>query len=98
MTTLNYDTIDQIIKQAFLEDIGEGDHSSLACVPADATGKAKLLVKENGIIAGVTLARRIVQLYDSNLVMETFIEDGSEVKIGDIVLTVSGPSRSILAT
>lgn len=98
MTTLNYDTIDQIIKQAFLEDIGEGDHSSLACVPADATGKAKLLVKENGIIAGVTLAKRIVQLYDSNLVMETFIEDGSEVKIGDIVLTVSGPSRSILAT
>ena len=98
MTTLNYDTIDQIIKQAFLEDIGEGDHSSLACVPADATGKAKLLVKENGIIAGVTLAKRIVQLYDSNLLMETFIEDGSEVKIGDIVLTVSGPSRSILAT
>lgn len=98
MTALNYDIIDRIIEQSFIEDIGDGDHSSLACVPASATGKAKLLVKENGIIAGVTLAERIAQLYDPNLTIETYIHDGSQVKIGDIVLTLSGSSRSILAT
>ena len=98
MTELDYNTIDLIIKNALLEDIGEGDHSSLACVPKEATGKAQLLVKEPGIIAGVTLAQRIIALYDPNLEVEVLIKDGSQVQIGDVVLIVSGSSRSILAT
>jgi len=98
MTELNFKSIDSIIHQALLEDIGEGDHSSLACVPEQGIGKAKLFVKDNGIIAGVALAERIQQLYDSRLQVEIYIPDGSQVKIGDVVLAISGPSRSILAT
>ena len=98
MTALNFERIDSIIHQALLEDIGEGDHSSLACVPENGVGKAKLFVKDNGIIAGVALAERIVQLYDSRLQVEIYIPDGSQVKIGDVVLSISGLSRSILAT
>ena len=90
--------IDEIIKFALREDVGEGDHTSLACVPADATGTAKLLVKDEGVIAGVELAERIFEQYDSSLKMEKYILDGSKVKPGDIVFEVSGKSRSILAT
>lgn len=85
-----------IIKNAIREDVGEGDHSSLACIPKSATGKAKLLVKENGIIAGVAFAKMIFEYVDKNLKIETLIEDGSEVAIGDIVFYVSGSSQSIL--
>lgn len=95
---LNYDLIDKIIREALHEDIGDGDHTSLSTIPADATGKAKLLVKENGIVAGVELAQRIFALYDPSLQVEVFIEDGSPIKKGDIVLTVAGSSQSILAT
>jgi nicotinate-nucleotide pyrophosphorylase (carboxylating) len=85
-----------IIKNALREDIGPGDYSSLACIPSDAKGKAKLLVKDNGIIAGVEFAKMIFKNVDENLHIKTFIEDGSEVKFGDIVFEVSGSSQSIL--
>ncbi len=91
-------TVDQIIEQALIEDIGDGDHTSDACIPQDATGKAKLLVKEKGVIAGVELARRIFTKFDSNLRVETFINDGASISVGDIILTVEGSSRSILKT
>jgi nicotinate-nucleotide pyrophosphorylase (carboxylating) len=85
-----------IIQNGIREDVGEGDHSSLACIPALAMGKAKLLVKEDGIIAGVAFAKMIFEYVDSALQTEIFISDGSPVKKGDIVLHVSGSSQSIL--
>ncbi len=91
-------TIDEIIDAALREDIGDGDHTADACIPANASGKAKLLVKENGVIAGVQLAQRIFSRFDNNLKVEVFIRDGAEIKVGDIVLTVEGSSRSILKT
>jgi nicotinate-nucleotide pyrophosphorylase (carboxylating) len=84
------------IANAIREDVGDGDYSSLACVPANALGKAKLLVKEDGIIAGVVLAKMIFEYVDPKMQMETFIEDGTPVKKGDVVLHVSGSSQSIL--
>ncbi len=88
--------IDLIIVNAIREDIGDGDHSSLACIPYDAQGKAKLLVKEDGIIAGIDFAKRVFDYVDPGLKVETLIEDGSEVKYGDICFYVSGNSQSIL--
>ena len=85
-----------IIANAIREDIGEGDHTSLSCIPADATGKAKLLVKDDGIIAGVEFAKMVFDYVDSDLEVETLINDGEEVKYGDIVFYVSGKSQSIL--
>ena len=85
-----------IIQNAIREDVGDGDHSSLACIPATATGKAKLLVKEDGIIAGVAFAKMILDYVDPNLKMETFIEDGASVKYGDVIFQVAGSSQSIL--
>lgn len=88
--------LERIIQNGIREDIGHGDYSSLACIPNSATGKAKLLVKENGIIAGVAFAKMIFEYVDANLTIESFIEDGSPVKYGDIVFQVSGSSQSIL--
>ncbi len=88
--------LELLIANAIREDVGDGDHSSLACIPATAQGKAKLLVKDNGIIAGVEFAKMIFNYVDSNLKVETFIEDGSPVKFGDVVFHVSGSSQSIL--
>ncbi|WP_268847056.1 carboxylating nicotinate-nucleotide diphosphorylase [Flavobacterium aestivum] len=85
-----------LIANAIREDVGSGDYSSLACIPAEASGKAKLLVKEDGIIAGVDLAKMIFEYVDPNLEIETFIEDGAAVKFGDVVFHVSGSSQSIL--
>lgn len=85
-----------IIQNAIREDVGDGDHSSLACIPASAQGKAKLLVKDNGIIAGVAFAKMVFNYVDPNMKVETFIEDGSDVKYGDVVFYVSGSSQSIL--
>lgn len=85
-----------IIQNGIREDIGEGDHSSLACIPKSAFGKAKLLVKDEGIIAGVEFAKLIFNHVDSALEVETFIQDGSSVNYGDIVFHVSGSSQSIL--
>lgn len=91
-------TLNKIIHNALNEDIGDGDHSSLACVPENATGKAKLIIKDSGIIAGVALAEQIFNLYDASLQIEIFIKDGTFVEPGQIAFEVSGKSRSILAT
>tara|TARA_R110000822_G_scaffold163259_4_gene303547 strand:+ start:138 stop:995 length:858 start_codon:yes stop_codon:yes gene_type:complete len=88
--------LDLIIKNAIREDVGDGDHSSLACIPASANGKAMLLVKDKGIIAGVEFAKKVFQYVDSNLVVEELVKDGASVKFGDIVFYVSGSSQSIL--
>lgn len=88
--------LDIIIVNAVREDVGGGDYSSLACIPEQAKGKAKLLVKEEGIIAGVEFAQRIFKYVDINLKVELLIEDGAEVKYGDVVFFVSGRSQSIL--
>jgi nicotinate-nucleotide pyrophosphorylase (carboxylating) len=85
-----------IISNAIREDVGDGDHSSLACIPASAQGSAKLLVKDNGIIAGVEFAKMVFNYVDANMKVETFIEDGTEVKHGDVVFHVHGSSQSIL--
>ncbi len=88
--------LDLIISNAIREDVGDGDHSSLACIPASAQGKAKLLVKDEGIIAGVEFAKMIFSYVDKEMKVETFINDGERVKYGDIVFHVSGSSQSIL--
>ncbi|HEX9980335.1 MAG TPA: carboxylating nicotinate-nucleotide diphosphorylase [Flavobacterium sp.] len=90
--------LELIISNGLREDIGDGDHSSLACIPASAQGKAKLLVKDNGIIGGVEFARMIFRHADPEMKVETFITDGSVVKHGDVVFHVSGNSQSILKT
>ncbi|MGV6828605.1 MAG: carboxylating nicotinate-nucleotide diphosphorylase [Flavobacteriales bacterium] len=88
--------IDLIITNAIREDVGSGDHSSLACIPYDATGKAKLLVKDEGIIAGIDFAKQVFDFVDPGLKMEIKIQDGSKVKYGDECFYVSGSSQSIL--
>ena len=88
--------LDLIIKNAIREDIGEGDHTSLSCIPKESEGKAKLLVKDTGSIAGVEFAKKVFHYVDPELKVETMIDDGSRVKHGDIVFFVSGRSQSIL--
>ncbi|WP_281540416.1 carboxylating nicotinate-nucleotide diphosphorylase [Maribacter aestuarii] len=88
--------IQGIIENAIREDVGDGDHSSLACIPHEAKGKAKLLVKDEGVIAGVEFAKKVFSYVDDQLEIETLIEDGSLVKYGDIVFYVNGRSQSIL--
>ena len=88
--------IELIIENAIREDVGEGDHSSLACIPATATGRAKLLVKDEGILAGVDFAKQVFAYVDPNLKTEVFLQDGTPVKYGDVAFHVSGSSQSIL--
>lgn len=88
--------LDFIINNAIREDVGDGDHSSLACIPATATGKAKLLVKDQGTIAGVEFAKQVFAYVDKNLKVDTLIKDGNKVSYGDIVFYVEGSSQSIL--
>lgn len=90
--------IDEIIENALKEDIGDGDHSTLSCVPENGIGIAQLLVKDDGIIAGVELAQMIFAKFDPSLKIDVLIKDGEWVKKGDIAFTVSGSSRSILST
>lgn len=90
--------VEEIIERALLEDIGDGDHSSLACVPEQAMGKATLFVKDEGILAGVDLAVRVFKKYDPTIEIDVLIIDGTPVNKGDIAFTVKGSSRSILAT
>ncbi|AOC97389.1 putative nicotinate-nucleotide pyrophosphorylase [Flavobacterium anhuiense] len=85
-----------LIENAIREDVGPGDYSSLACIPDTAHGQAKLLVKDQGIIAGVELAKMIFEYVDPKLKVKTFIEDGTRVEYGEIVFEVSGSSQSIL--
>ena len=88
--------LDLIITNAIREDIGEGDHTSQSTIPTNAEGRAKLLVKDTGIIAGVEFAKKVFKYVDPTLEVETIINDGSPVKHGDIVFYVSGKSQSIL--
>lgn len=85
-----------IIENAIREDVGDGDHSSLACIPADAVGKAKLLVKDEGILAGVEFARMVFEYVDPEMAIEVLIPDGTAVKYGDVAFYVTGRSQSIL--
>ena len=88
--------IEGIIANAIREDIGDGDHSSLACIPATAQGKAKLLVKDDGIIAGIDFAEQVFKYVDEKLTMQRILKDGDTVKYGDIAFYVYGPSLAIL--
>jgi len=88
--------IQNFITSALAEDIGDGDHTSNACIPSSANGKAQLLVKENGILAGVDLALEIFRTVDPSLKVKILLKDGSKIKVGDVVLLVEGKSQSIL--
>ena len=90
--------IDRLIDLSFAEDIGDGDHTTLSTIPADAMGKNMLLVKEDGVLAGVEMAKRIFARFDEALQVEVLIEDGAEVKKGDIAMYVTGSVRSLLQT
>ncbi len=97
ITKIQFDKeIDLIIANAIREDVGDGDHSSLACIPNSAIGKAKLLVKDEGILAGVDFAKKVFEFVDPTMEIEELIKDGSSVKYGDIAFYVSGRSQSIL--
>ena len=87
----------EAIKSAFIEDIGDGDHSSLACVPKDSKGKAKLIVKDKGILAGIEIAELVFSHFDQNMKFTQFLKDGDEIKYGDIAFEIEGSSLSILA-
>ena len=91
-------SIEDIIIQALKEDVGSGDHSSLLSISTETQGKSKLLVKENGVIAGVEIALKVFEKVDATLKVEVFIKDGEKVKIGDVVFEVSGKVQSILTT
>ena len=88
--------IDLIIQNSIREDVGDGDHSSLACIPSDASGRAKLLVKDQCIIAGVEFARQVFEYLDDSVQMDVLIEDGQPVNFGDIAFYVEGNTQSIL--
>ena len=88
--------LNEFIERALHEDIRDGDHTSLACIPADAIGKAHLMVKENGILAGMDLAALIFQKIDERIVMNPLLKDGDAIAIGDIAFTIEGPSSSLL--
>lgn len=90
-------TIEEIIRNALSEDLGSGDHTSLATIPADATGRAELIAKENGVVAGIEIAGKVYQQIDPDLKFVGLMDDGQQVQKGDVVLTVSGKSVSILS-
>ena len=89
---------ERLIDLAFAEDIGDGDHTTLCCIPEDAMGKSHLLIKENGILAGVEVAKKVFDRFDSTMSVEVLINDGEPVKAGDIAMVVSGKVRSLLQT
>ena len=90
--------IDELIKLAFAEDVGDGDHTTLSCIPDTAMGKSQLIIKEDGVLAGIEMAKRIFHYFDPSLKVTVFIQDGTEVKVGDIALTVEGKVQSLLQT
>lgn len=92
----NIDNLDTLIKMALREDIGDGDHSTLACIPPTATGTAKMVAKADGILCGAEVGERVFTLVDSNLKVNLLKHDGDAIVKGDIVMTVEGPSGSIL--
>lgn len=89
---------EQLISLWFAEDIGDGDHTTLSCIPASAMGKSQLIVKENGVLAGVEVAREVFRAFDPGLKMTVFIADGAEVKVGDVAFVVEGKVQSLLQT
>lgn len=88
----------QLISLWFAEDIGDGDHTTLSCIPATAIGKSQLIVKENGVLAGVNVALEIFKAFDPELKVTVFINDGAEVKVGDIAFIAEGKIQSLLQT
>lgn len=92
------DNLDHLIDLWFAEDIGDGDHSTLSCIPRDARGKSQLIVKEQGILAGVEVARRVFERFDADLSMDVYITDGTAVNVGDIAFVVEGRIQSLLQT
>ncbi|MBP3349767.1 MAG: carboxylating nicotinate-nucleotide diphosphorylase [Bacteroidaceae bacterium] len=88
--------IDELITLAFNEDIGDGDHTTLCCIPATEMGKQKLLIKEAGVLAGVDMARRVINYFDPELKITSYIEDGAEVQPGDVAFVVEGRVQSLL--
>ncbi|MBR4846571.1 MAG: carboxylating nicotinate-nucleotide diphosphorylase [Bacteroidaceae bacterium] len=90
--------IDTLIDLAFAEDIGDGDHTTLCCIPDDAMGKSRLLIKEAGVLAGMEVAKEIFHRFDPTMKVEVFIEDGTEVKPGDVAMVVEGKIQSLLQT
>jgi len=89
---------DRLIDLAFAEDIGDGDHTTLSCIPADAMGESKLLIKEEGVFAGVDIAKEVFRRFDPTMEVEVYIPDGTHVKPGDIVMSVKGKVQSLLQT
>ena len=90
--------IDRLIDLSFAEDIGDGDHTTLCCIPEDAMGKSHLLIKEDGILAGVEIAKEVFARFDPTMVVEVLINDGAKVHRGDITMVVTGKVRSLLQT
>ena len=90
--------VDKLIDLSFAEDIGDGDHTTLCCIPEDAIGSSHLLIKEDGVLAGVEVAKRVFARFDPTLKVDVLINDGTEVKKGDIAMIVSGKIRSLLQT
>lgn len=89
---------ERLIDLAFAEDIGDGDHTTLCCIPEDAMGKSHLLIKDNGILAGVEIAKKVFNRFDPTMSVEVLIKDGEPVKVGDIAMVVTGKVRSLLQT
>ena len=89
---------DRLIDLSFAEDIGDGDHTTLCCIPADAMGKSRLIIKENGILAGVEVAKEVFRRFDDTMQVEVLIGDGVPVKKGDIAMVVTGKVQSLLQT
>lgn len=92
------DNLDELIKLWFAEDIGDGDHTTLSCIPETAMGKSQLIIKEKGILAGVEVAKRIFATFDSELKMTQFLHDGDKVNVGDVAFVVEGKIQSLLQT
>lgn len=92
------DNLDELIKLWFAEDIGDGDHTTLSCIPADARGKSQLIIKEAGVLAGVEVAKRIFHAFDPELQVTQYLHDGDRVKPGDIAFVVEGRIQSLLQT
>jgi nicotinate-nucleotide pyrophosphorylase (carboxylating) len=90
--------IESLITLAFAEDVGDGDHTTLCCIPPSETGKSRLIIKEDGVLAGVEMAQRIFHHFDATMKTDVFIPDGAEVKKGDIAFTVEGKVQSLLQT
>ena len=88
--------VDELIELAIKEDIGDGDHTSLCCIPAEQQGKMRLLCKQEGIVAGIEIARLVLERLDPTMCFEQLIEDGTRVKVGDVAFYVSGSERSLL--